>query len=91
MSRNSLLETINNLDQFKLNGWFFVYELSGRKFESRCSHLNVRYCGYFEQRQSVDSLYTRMWYDKKVQIILNAKTMKLLGSTERMLPKDEKW
>ena len=33
-----------------LNGWVFVYELSGCGFESRCSHLNFRYCASFEQR-----------------------------------------
>ena len=32
-----------------LNSWVFVYELSGRRFESRCSHLNFRYAACFEQ------------------------------------------
>ena len=26
---------------FWLNGWVFVYELSGFEFESRCSHLDT--------------------------------------------------
>ena len=32
-----------------LNGWVFVYELNGCAFESCYSHLNVRYCTFFEQ------------------------------------------
>ena len=32
-----------------LNGWVFVYELSGCGFESRCSHLIFRYGALFEQ------------------------------------------
>ena len=37
MSRNSLLET-GPKSEVWLNGWVFVYELSGCGFESRCSH-----------------------------------------------------
>ena len=36
--------TLNHLD-----GWVFVYELSGCGFESRSSHLSSRYCICFEQ------------------------------------------
>ena len=32
-----------------LNGWVFVYELSGCGLESRCCHLNFRYGTCFEQ------------------------------------------
>ena len=32
-----------------LNGWVFVYELSGCGFKSCCSHLNFRYRTCFEQ------------------------------------------
>ena len=32
-----------------LNGWVFVYELSGCGLKSRCSHLNFRYRACFEQ------------------------------------------
>ena len=32
-----------------LNGWVFVYELSGCGFESSCSHLNFKFCTCFEQ------------------------------------------
>ena len=31
-----------------LNGWVFVYKLSGCGFESCCSHLNFRHRVYFE-------------------------------------------
>ena len=33
----------------RLNGWVFVYELSGCEFESSCSHLNFRFCASFDQ------------------------------------------
>ena len=32
-----------------LNGWVFVYELSGCGLEFLCSHLNFRYGAYLEQ------------------------------------------
>ena len=32
-----------------LNGWVFIYELSGCEFESPCCHLNCRYGACFEQ------------------------------------------
>ena len=40
--------TLNHLIIW-LNGWVFVYELSGWEFESRCCQLNVRYNACFEQ------------------------------------------
>ena len=32
-----------------LNGWVFIYELSGCGFESSCNHLNFRFRACFEQ------------------------------------------
>ena len=32
-----------------LNGWLFIYELSGCGFRSSCSHLNFSFCVCFEQ------------------------------------------
>ena len=58
-----------------LNGWVFVYELSGCGFESRCSHLNFRFRACFEQgvpwhsgnyRVWIHS-ETRTWHDKNIQ------------------------
>ena len=58
-----------------LNGWVFVYELSGCGFESRCSHLIFRYGACFEQgvpwhsgncRVWIHS-QTRTWHDKNIQ------------------------
>ena len=58
-----------------LNGWVFVYELSGCGFESGCSHLNFRFCTCFEQgvpwhsgnyRVWIHS-QTRTWQDKNIQ------------------------
>ena len=41
--------TLNHLWPVWLNGWVFVYEMSGCGFESRCCHLNFRYGACFEQ------------------------------------------
>ena len=54
MSRNFLLEagTISEVSiiwPVWLNGWVFVYELSGCGFESHCCHLNFRYRTCFEK------------------------------------------
>ena len=60
-----------------LNGWVFVYELSGYGFESSCSHLNFRFCACFKQgvpwhsgnyRVWIHS-ETRTWHDKNTQSI----------------------
>ena len=58
-----------------LNGWVFVYDLSGCGFESSCSHINFRFCACFEQwvpwhlgnyRVWIHS-ETCMWHDKNMQ------------------------
>ena len=49
--------------QVWLNGWVFVYELTGCRFEFHCSHLNVRYCTCFEQGVPLHSDNYRMWID----------------------------
>ena len=58
-----------------LNRSVFVYKLSGKGFESHCSHLNFRYHVCFEQgvlwhlgnyRVQIHSK-TRMWHDKNTQ------------------------
>ena len=43
--------TLNHLAKLAvwLNGWVFVYELSGCGFESRCCQLYFRYGACFEQ------------------------------------------
>ena len=41
--------------------WVFIYELSGCGFESSCSHLNLRFCAYFEQRVPWHSGNCRVW------------------------------
>ena len=61
--------------QVWLNGWVFVYELSGCGFEPHCSHLNFRFGVCFEQgvpwhsgnyRVWIHS-ETRTWHDKNIQ------------------------
>ena len=60
-----------------LNGWVFVYELSGCGFESSCSHLNFRFCACFEQGVSWHSgnyrvwihSQRRAWHDKNMQLL----------------------
>ena len=44
-----------------LNGWVFVYELSGCGFQSCCSHLNFRYRPCFEQGVPWNSSNYRVW------------------------------
>ena len=60
-----------------LNGWVFVYELSGCGFESSCSHFTLRFRACFEQgvpwhsgnyRMWIQS-ETRTWHDKNIQSI----------------------
>ena len=57
------------------NGWVFVDELTGFRFESSCSHLNYMFRAYFEQgvpwhsgnyRKWIQS-ETRTWNDKNIQ------------------------
>ena len=57
------------------NGWVFVYELSGSRFESSCSHLNLSFRACFEQGVPWNSgnyrvwihSETCMWHDKNIQ------------------------
>ena len=59
----------------QLNGWVFVYELSGCGFESHCSHLKFRIRACFEQGVPWHSGNYRvwihfemhMWHDKNIQ------------------------
>ena len=58
-----------------LNIWVFIYKLNGCGFESRCSHLSLRYDACFEQGISWHSgnyrvwihVQTRTWHDKNMQ------------------------
>ena len=61
-----------------VNGWVFIYELSGCGFKTCCSHLNFRYCACFEQgfpwhsgncRVCIHSKM-RMWHDKNTYAFL---------------------
>ena len=48
---NVCVKTANEFYVFQteLNGWVFVYELSGCGIDSRCSYLNFKYRACFEQ------------------------------------------
>ena len=58
-----------------LNGWVFVYELSGSGFESNWSYLNFRYLASFKQEVPWHSgnyrvwldMETRTWHEKKIE------------------------
>ena len=58
-----------------LNGWVFLYELSGCGFESSCSHLNFRFHACFKQGVPWHSRNygawihseTHTWHDKNIQ------------------------
>ena len=60
-----------------LNGWVFVYELSGCEFESSCSHWNFRFRACFQQGVPWHSENYRvwihyemhMWHDKNIQSV----------------------
>ena len=39
----------SNISLVWLNGWVFVYELSGHEFDFSWSHLNLRFRACFEQ------------------------------------------
>ena len=60
-----------------LNGWVFVFELSGCGFESICSRLNFRFCTCFVQIVPWHSgIYrvwihseTHTWHDKNIQTV----------------------
>ena len=57
------------------NGWVFVYELSGSRLESSCSHLNFRFRACLEQGVPWHSGNYKVWfhceiptwYDKNIQ------------------------
>ena len=59
----------------RLNGWEFIYELSGCGFEPSFSHLNFRFCACFKQGVPWHSgnygvcihSETRVWHDKNIQ------------------------
>ena len=62
-----------------LNGWVLFYELTGCRFESSSSHLNLRFRVCFEQGVPWHSdnykvwihSETHTWRDKNIQLILN--------------------
>ena len=72
------MKTVNEFYMFLtgLNGWAFVYKLSGFAIDSCCSYLNFRYCTCFEYGAPCHSgnyrVYihskTRMWHDKNIQL-----------------------
>ena len=57
-----------------LNGWVFVFEISGCGFKSRCSHLNFKFLICFKQgvpwHSGKYSVWiqseTHMWHDKNI-------------------------
>ena len=51
----------------RLNGWFFVYELSFCKFESLNCHLMFRHCTGFELRVRIQHSGTCRWQDNNMQ------------------------
>ena len=49
------------------NGWVFIYEQSGCGFESRCSHLNFRFCACFKQGVLWHSGNYRLWIHSEMR------------------------
>ena len=63
-SKPQPLSSWTNTQPFRsvwLNGWLFVYELSGCGFKSRCSYLNFRHRIFFDQGVPWHSGNYRMW------------------------------
>ena len=54
-----------------LNGWVFVYELSGCGFESSCSHLNFRFSTCFKQGVPSHSGNYRVWIHSEMRTWLD--------------------
>ena len=50
-----------------LNGWVFVFELSGCGVKSSCSHLNFKFRACFEQGVSWHSDYYRVWINSETR------------------------
>ena len=82
-----------------LSGWAFVYEQSGCEFESRCCHLNFRYCACFEQgtpwhsgncRVQIHS-ETRTWHDNNIQVNVKAFTMITNKKEAKTMTKHISW
>ena len=81
-SRNNSdsIRTQNHLVPVWLNDCVFVYELSDCGFESRCCHLNFRYCAFFKQGVPWDSRHyrgyfhseTRTWHDNNIKSTLGS-------------------
>ena len=80
-----------------INGWVFVYELSGCGFESRCTHLNFRFRACFEEGVPWHSgnygvwihSETRPWHDKNRQS--NAPYRSVLTTQHYQLASWDKW
>ena len=77
-SNPQLLSLLMNTHHVWLNGWVFVYKLSGCGFKSCCCYLNFRYRACFKQgvpshsgnyRVKIHS-EMRMWYENMPSIIL---------------------
>ena len=60
ISRNSLLKAGTKSEAW-LNGWVFLYKISGSGFECSCSHLNFQFCTCFEQGVPWHSGNCRVW------------------------------
>ena len=59
--------TALGLRPVRLNGWVFIYKLSGCGFESRCSHLKFRYRTCLEQGCHQHSVNFRVWIHSKLR------------------------
>ena len=83
--------------QVWLNGWVFVYELSGCGFEYRCNHLNFRFHACFEQGVHWHSgnygvwihSEPRTWHDKNIHS--NAAYRQVLTTQLNHLANLAKW
>ena len=61
-------QTLNHLAS--LAKWLNVYELSGYEFESSCSHLNFKFCAYFEQEVPSHPGNYRVWIHSETLYVI---------------------
>ena len=64
-NRRDIWSLSNNNGTGWLNGWVFVYELSGRGLKSHWRHLNFKYRSCFEQGVPWHSGNYRLWIHSK--------------------------
>ena len=79
-------QTLKTIWPVWVNGWVFVYKLSGCGFESLCSHSNFRYCVCFKQGVLWNSgKYIHRLTLKRLCDMIRTPILTILGPCKEML------